>query len=365
LHLDSPLHQETLGCTGDYFIESLINYYTYGDPRLTRLDIIRTADFLRMNDGFMFHTSYSLIWIQMLTDYYKYTADVSVFKEVIDALHILLNRFHGYIGNTGLLENAPNYMFIDWVPIDGFNMHHPPKALGQTCLNAFYYKALNEATAVCDIINDDKADIYLKRAESIKTAVNNNLWDASKQLYFDGLNTPDSENSWKPKNPEKRYFSRHANTLCVLYGIAEADNAVKIMEKVISDKDLIQTQPYFMHYVLEAIYKVGLFDKYGLSEIRKWKVIVDECDKGMREGWGEFNGDYSHAWGATPTYQLPSKILGLKMIEPGFKKISLDINLFGLEYADIVVPTPYGDIIAKLNKDKQSDIKIPDGITLI
>jgi hypothetical protein len=365
LHLDSPLHQETLGCTGDYFIVSLINYYTYGDPRLTRLDIIRTADFLRMNDGFMFHTSYSLIWIQMLTDYYKYTADVSVFKEVIDALHILLNRFHGYIGGTGLLENAPNYMFIDWVPINGFNMHHPPKALGQTCLNAFYYKALNEAAAVCDIINDDKADIYLKRAESIKTAVNNNLWDASKQLYFDGLNTPDSENSWKPKNPEKRYFSRHANTLCVLYGIAEADNAVKIMEKVVSDKNLIQTQPYFMHYVLEAIYKVGLFDKYGLSEIRKWKVIVDECDKGMREGWGEFNGDYSHAWGATPTYQLPSKILGLKMIEPGFKKISLDINLFGLEYADIVVPTPYGDIIAKLNKDKQPDIKIPDGITLI
>ena len=364
LHLDSPLHQETLGCTGDYFIESLINYYTYGDPRLTRLDIVRTADFLRMNDGAMFHTSYSLIWVQLLTDYYRYTGDISIFNEVIDALHILLKRFHSYVGENELIENAPNYMFIDWVNVDGFNMHHPPKALGQTCLNAFYYKALIEAAFACNIINDDKSEIYQTRANSIKEAINKHLWDNKRQLYFDGLNTPDIENRWKPKNTEIRYFSQHANVLFALYGLADEDRSLKIMKKVVTDETLIKPQPYFMHYVLEAIYKVGLYDEYGLLLIRKWKVMTDECDKGMREGWGEFNGDYSHAWGTTPTYQLPSKILGLKMIEPGYKKISLDINLFGLDYADIIVPTPYGDIIAKLKKDQPNDIQIPEGISL-
>ena len=30
------------------------------------------------------------------------------------------------------------YMFVDWIEIDGLSLHHPPKALGQTCLNLFY-----------------------------------------------------------------------------------------------------------------------------------------------------------------------------------------------------------------------------------
>ena len=63
-HLDSPLHQEPLACTGDYAIESRMTHMTYGDLRLTRLDLLRTADTLCMTDGVMFHTSYlSLIHI--------------------------------------------------------------------------------------------------------------------------------------------------------------------------------------------------------------------------------------------------------------------------------------------------------------
>ena len=45
LHLDSPLHQETLGCTGDYAIEALMTRAAFGDMRLTRLDLLRTADY--------------------------------------------------------------------------------------------------------------------------------------------------------------------------------------------------------------------------------------------------------------------------------------------------------------------------------
>lgn len=72
--LDNPKHQENLGCTGDYFIVSLMNYFnyfTYGDTELTRLDVARTAHCLSGPDGHMFHTTYSMIWILMLYDYYK------------------------------------------------------------------------------------------------------------------------------------------------------------------------------------------------------------------------------------------------------------------------------------------------------
>src|SRR6201991_1766769 len=66
LFFDSPMHQEPIGCTGDYFIESMNNYYAFGDPWLTRQNLVQTAQMMEKNDYRMFHTSYSLIWVQML-----------------------------------------------------------------------------------------------------------------------------------------------------------------------------------------------------------------------------------------------------------------------------------------------------------
>ena len=69
-HLDSPKHCEPLACTGDYYIESLMTSMSYGDMSLSEFDVIRTARLLRGNDGRMFHTTYSLIWVRMLYDTY-------------------------------------------------------------------------------------------------------------------------------------------------------------------------------------------------------------------------------------------------------------------------------------------------------
>ena len=363
LHLDSPLHQETLGCTGDYAIESLMNYFIYGDARLTRLDIIRTADWIKMSGGFMFHTSYSLIWVGMMYDYYMFTADKSVFDDTDESIKILLERFNGYVGDTGVIENPPNYMFIDWGDIDGFSMHHPPKALGQTSLNAFYYYALTSAAKIYKIKGDLKqSEIYASRAASLKENFRQ-FFDAERGLYFDGFNTPTGSNQWMPENTDKRYYLRHCNILAVLYGLC--DNPVPIMEKVMTEEFPFMVQPYFMHYLLEALTVSGLFEKYGLAEIRKWQGQIEECDKGMKEGWGAFHGDYSHAWGSTPTYQLPYKMLGFEILEAGYKKIALSPTLLGLKSAEIKIPTPFGYIECKMNKSEKPEIKVPSEIEAV
>lgn len=50
IRLDSPMHQEPLGCTGDYYIESLMERAVSGETQLTRADIVRTAEILRLQD---------------------------------------------------------------------------------------------------------------------------------------------------------------------------------------------------------------------------------------------------------------------------------------------------------------------------
>ncbi len=370
IHLDSPKHQENLGCTGDYYVESLISYYCFGDPRLTRFDILRTAGLLRSRDGFMFHTSYSLIWVQMLYDYYLFSGDKTVLSDTKDALHLLLERFHGYEAeDTGLIDTPPSFMFIDWIPVDAFNLHHPPKALGQTALNAFYYRALCLAAKISCILQDEEhSEAYEARAARLKEAFHKTFFVPEKGLYKSGLPTPtpaELVNQFMPQNTQKIYFGKHENSLAVLYGLCPQSLSSSIMEKVLTEHGLTDVQPYFMHFVLDAVHQAGLFEKYGLPLIRQWKKQIDECDKGMKEMWGDFPGygfDYSHAWGATPSYQLPSKLSGLTIIDPGFRKITLAPNLFGLNWAEIEIPTPFGGIHLKLRKNETPGIFVPDGI---
>lgn len=364
LHLDSPLHQEPLACTGDYFIQTMMTAFTFGDMRLSEFDIIRTGNWLVENKGVMFHTSYSLIWVQMLAFTYKFTGNKKLVSDMKDAIHILLDRFNSYVGANGLIENAPNYMFVDWIVLEGYNMHHPPKALGQSVLNAFYYKALCDAAYLLnEIESNEQLELYLHRAKTVRDSMNKYLFVEEKMLYIDGLTTPTEENQWLPANTNIIHYSYYPNTLAVLYGICDDDDAPKIMEKIINDSTIKEVQPYFMHFVLEAIEKAGLFSKYGVDFILKWDKIVKECDKGLKEGWFapeiDYRFDFSHAWGGTPAYQLPSKFLGFEMIEPGFGKIKLTPCLFGLEYVDISMPTPYGFIKCKMKKGEEPIIEIP------
>lgn len=373
LELDSPRHQENLGCTGDYFLETIFNSYTFGNMDVTRFDVTRTADLMRITDARMYHTAYSLIWIQMILYYYKVTGDIKIFDDVSDMIYRLMERFHSYTGDNNLIEKPYDYMFIDWIFHDGHSMHHPPKALGQGPMNAFYYKALIDSAEICRIIgNTDMAQVYSERAEKVRKAFNELLFDKSRGLYTAGLTTPqellpDAQfDDLMPPNVNKKYFGMHTNALAVLYDLCPKDIEKDVMTKVMEDDSLITVQPYFMHFVLEAVYKAGLFGKYGLKTIYRWKRLVDICPKAMREGWIDMPGygyDFSHAWGCTPTYQLPSKILGLEIKEPAFKKISLKPNLFGLEYADIKVPTPYGILHAHIDT-KGAEITAPNEIEI-
>ena len=100
--------------------------------------------------------------------------------------------------------------------------------------------------------------------------------------------------------------------------------------------------------------------------LRRWIPSVEACDKGLAEGWHApepgYAFDHSHAWGGTPAWQLPVRLLGLRILEPGFRRIELAPNLCGLDRADIVLPTPFGLLRAKLRAGREPEIELPPGL---
>lgn len=371
IRLDSPMHQEPLGCTGDYYIESLMEMAVSGNTQLTRADIIRTAELLSLQEGVMFHTTYSLIWVQMLKDYIDYSGDTEVINEVQNALDILLCRFETYISESGLPEKAPNYMFVDWMMVDGYSLHHPPKALGLSALSAFYYRALVIAEELYRNVGSvEKARNCEQRAANLKLSFQM-LYHNERGLYCEGVSTEDlvSSNEWLPKNSKKAYYGVYANALAVLYDLCPDDKKKEVIKRILEDKNLPDVQPYFMHFVLEAVWAAGLFKEYGMQLIRRWIPIVQMCDKGLAEGWHRPQEDYifdhSHAWGGTPAFQLPTRLLGLEILVPGMKKIRLKPRLYGLQWAEIEYPTPYGLIRCVMQEGKEAVLEMPDGIEVI
>ncbi|MCB9208924.1 MAG: hypothetical protein H6609_06040 [Ignavibacteriales bacterium] len=328
LYLDSPLHQEPIACTGDYLIETLSNYYAFGDKWLARQDILKTAKMLEKNNYDMFHTSYSLLWVQWISDYYKYTADKILIDELIPHVNNLNKLFATYLDENYLLTQAPDYMFMDWIKIDNFNAHHPPAVIGTGYLTAFYYKSLIESAKLNELVGNNKQkDENLSLAKKIKYAINKYLWDDQKKLYKDGIPflSKVKKHFWLPEDEDIVTYSPHVNTLAVLYDIAPKERQETIMDYVVI-QDKIELQPYFTYYVLSAINHVNKFSTVGLNLLDKWKNGIDLETYTLKENWQnetEFGyvGDYSHAWGGSPLFFMSSVILGIKPEEPGYKKI--------------------------------------------
>lgn len=362
-HLDSPDHQEPICDPGDYLIISLNNYCAFGQPYLARQDLRKYAWLLRATKFRPFHTSYALLWLQMLMAYWDYTGDVSLVRELAPVVHDLLDQFATYRGKNGLLSEAPDYMFMDWVTIAGFGAHHPPAVIGQGYMTAFYYRALADGLRVTEVTGDSaRSRKYEATRREILEAYNRELWDEKAGLYRDGkpFVTSVKPGDWLPADKDIETHSTQNNVLAVLYDLTPKSRQQDIMRRLFRAD--LNTQPYFMHFVFGALNHAGLFDEFGVSQMHRWKIVEDT--QSFREMWA--TGDYSHAWQCTPLFQMSSRVLGITPASPGFQSVRICPQVCALKWAKGAMPTPYGKVPVSWTLSKSEfrlQAVIPQGVT--
>jgi hypothetical protein len=233
-------------------------------------------------------------------------------------------------------------MFMDWVNIAGIACHHPPAVIGQGYMTAFYYRGLADARRVAELTGDAA---LARRYEQVRgetaAAFQRELWDARKGLYRDGkpFQTSVAPGQWLPADTAIETYSPHVNALAVLYDLAPASEQKPIVGRIMAEAPL-NVQPYFMHFVFAAISHAGLFETYGVPEMRRWRIHPDSGT--ATEMWD--SGDYSHGWTGTPLIQMSARILGVQPSAPGFRSVAIRPTPAGLDWARGVVPTPLGSL---------------------
>jgi len=351
---------------GDARVEALINYYTFGDTKLI-VRCLRQIGQSQLPKGitsgvyptkrFKEIQDFCLLWIISLWDYYQYTGDRGLVEELYPRVKRALAWFESHLDQYHLLRDMPGWAFIDWAGLD--------KRGEITALNCFYYKALVDTSQMAQLLGEkDEVVQYQQLATEVKVAINSRLWSNDIGVYVD----------CRVDDILSETISQHANSLAVLYDIAEVDKQDRIYSYIFAkDKRVIQVgTPYFMFYVLQALFHSGRYQK-AMEIIReRWGEMLKGGATTFREIFGEWGSSQCHGWSSGPTMLLPAEILGIQPVAPGFKVFQIQPHPVDLTWARGKVPTPRGDISVtwqgsqeKSDNDTSFELKvyIPKGTT--
>lgn len=351
--VDCPAYEQVFW-VGDSRNEALINYYVFGAYEIVRHCLKLAAKSMERSplpecnvpSGHQaVITAWALFWINACREYYEYTQDKEFLGEMYPFLIKAARGFIQKINNNGLLE-LQAFNMLDWAPMDT-----PDKGV-VTHQNAELVKALKDIAVVARILgNECDAGEFDDRAQKIKKAINKYLWDEKRHAYIDCIH----ENGERSK-----IISMQTNVMVYLCDCSKSDRKEKLEEYLFNaPKDFVQIgSPFMSFFYFEALAKVNA-EKEILKHIHKeWGGMIEH---GATTCWETFPGyekgrltrSHCHAWSAAPGFFLGAYILGVRPLEPGFKKVLIDPKTSDLEWARGSVPIPGGRIDISWHKTEK------------
>ncbi len=359
-YMDCP-YWEQLEYAGDTRIQALVSLYMTGDARLMR-NAIELLDASRTAEGVTFSRApstlpqyippFSLWWIGMLHDYFRYADDPGFVREMLHGARAVLDFFGQYQGRDALLRDLPWWNFVDWV--EAWSEGVPPVGSGlmPATIQIQLVLALQQTAELEQHLGDaSRAPLWRQRADDLWTAIRATFWHPARRVF-----TEDAAH---------KLGSQHANALAVLTGRLPAPVARELMDRVSNDSTLAKCTVYFRYYLDRAMTEAGLGDRY-LERLKPWKWMLDE---GLTT-WAEVDSPAArsdcHAWGASPNIEFFRTVLGVDSAGPGFSQVRIRPNLGPLLAAHGVVPHPKGLIRIDVTREGgvvKHKVTLPPGVT--
>ncbi|MEP2023409.1 MAG: alpha-L-rhamnosidase C-terminal domain-containing protein [Reichenbachiella sp.] len=349
-------YYEQLQYIGDTRIESLVSIFVSGDDRLMR-KAIQQFDDSRMPNGLtqsrypsyinQVIPPYSLFWIGMIHDYSRFRNDPAFIEGYLPGIKSVLGWFENKEDDSGMLAQLDWWNFTDWS--EGFQNGIPVGADDGHSANVSlqYALALQNAADIFEQLGDlTQATQYRNQAQAMIDAVLKYCYDNQRQLIAE--------------RPEKDVFSQHTNVFAILTDAIATEEQSALMERLLTDEDLIQSSIYFRFYLTRAMQKAGTADQY-LSGLTPWQ---DMLDRGMTTfGETDINPrSECHGWSASPCFDFIHTVAGIQSAASGFQKVLITPNFGHLKKVKASFPHPNGPLTVDFKLDKNG--KLNGTITL-
>lgn len=277
-------------------------------------------------------TEWTLHSVLMAWADYLYTGNAESLARSYDILKAR-KTLEGYAREDGLLDTSALNDIVDWPEGERDDFDFRPV---NAVVNAFHYRALVLMADIAAALGrSDDADAYRERAGRVKTAFHAAFFDASRGVYVDGEGSV--------------HASLHANMFALAFGLAPEDRVAAVADYAISRG--MRCSVYGAQYLLEGLYAAGR-DNEALAllasrGLRSWHNMLAIGSTITTEAWDpslKENMDWNHAWGSAPANILPRFLLGVRPLEPGFRRALILPRIGTLERASGTVPTIRGPV---------------------
>jgi alpha-L-rhamnosidase len=351
---------EQLQYIGDTRIQALISYTVSGDDRLARQAML-AFDRSRIPEGItqsrypgsllQLIPPFSLLYIDMLHDYWMYRPDVDFLKDRLPGTRPVLAWFEQRQRSDGFLGPLPYWNFVDTPP--GVEKFPPVHKEGRSSiLTLQFVRALLDAAEMEESLGDPAvAAKYRREAHVAAKAVYAACWNRDLGLLAD--------------TPDKNTYSQHANALAVLTDVIPQKDQAQLMQKIFLEiPGMAHASYFFQFYITRALDRAGLGDFY-LRTLDPWRHMLEQGLTTTPEYPDPSRSD-THAWSAHPAYDLPTMIAGIRPGSSGFATVRIEPHLGDLEWVDASMPHPAGMIrvsYRRTGKSVNATIDLPPGIS--
>lgn len=325
-------------------------------------------------------TNYSLFYAQAVRNRFIYTGRLEFLDEHYPALARIAQWFERQSDDTGLLNNLPGWLWLDWVKNDlrrGISF----------AINALYVKMLDDMAEIAGWLELPRnAAKWRERAAKVREAIRRLHWDSGKGLFADCV--VDGQRS--------EIFTELSNAMALLYGIADEKQSAAILRRLTADD--IKTEfamdnyfvgfpyirklfpdglaitcasPLYTYYVLQGLAGSG-GGGYALQYMSdRFESIVRKSNPPLlSEEWlmpgAEHSGNSPvHGGSAGVTWFLSTRVLGVEAASPGFAKCRIRPIVGKIKWAKGALPTVRGMIEVSWKRDDKGmtlEATIPDGL---
>lgn len=345
------IKRDRLPWIGDMAMSMMANAYTFRDPEIVRRSLIalgragiREADLNGIID-------YSLWWVISQDHFQLYFGNRDHLKREWPRIRETLDLLAGRCDQNGFLDPGKSWLFIDWVDQEKW-----------TALQVLWWWAQESGARLARRMDDAESETYwTDKSRMLKKELEKAAWSGKDGIWLGNPQLPDR-------------ISRHANFLAVVSGLTPAMHSSGIYN-LLKNNDINRVgTPYMAGFEKMAFARLGdaglMLDQiktYWGGMIEKgatsfWEAYEPE-EKG-RDCYAYYDRPYGkslcHAWSAGPAAVLPFGIFGLRPVEDGWKRFSVNPDPGYLKWASTAVPTSFGDIVVDID-EKNMVVSVPKG----
>lgn len=350
------IKRDRLVWSGDMYAEIKTALYSFGETE----HACRSLDFVRKTtpDGFWMNNipSYDAWWVINICEYYKCSGNSAYLAENLKNMNAVMKELDACIGDDGTMDFGRtgkklglHKFFLDW-PTDGTK-----DAVTGTALLILYAARIFGKTAKDSACGATISSIERKLSRYLCEET------AKKQIAaFQAL-------CGKPSDGLKRLLEKDGAS-----GFSTFMSYFILKALIVSGSD--RTVDYIKEYYGGMIGRGATtfwedFDISWLDGSGRIDEIPAPDKKDLHADYGQFcykglRHSLCHGWSSGILPFFIEEIVGLKILEPGFKKVAVRPNPGSLKYISAKIPSPHGMINIEV-KNGRSKVVVPDGIKLV